>query len=118
MRTASIGQRVDTANWAVQVLQSPRILSEADANTLDAKGVPIGVQFRVANVGRQRASIGSSQFELEDVVGIRYSNIDWYKEGFLSFEQINPGLEQDLNRKGDSYLMFLEMSYSNMGIGI
>jgi len=95
MRTASIGQRVDTANWAVQVLQSPLILSEAKANTLDAKGVPIGVQFRVANVGRQGASIGSSQFELEDVVGIRYSNIDWYEEGFLSFEQINPGLEYE-----------------------
>ena len=95
MRTASIGQRVDTANWAVQVLQSPFILREAEANTLDAKGVPIGVQFRVANVGRQGASIGSSQFELEEVVGIRYSNIDWYKEGFLSFEQINPGLEYE-----------------------
>ena len=95
MRTASIGQRVDTANWAVQVLQSPLILSEAKANALDAKGVPIAVQFRVANVGRQGASIGSSQFELEDVVGIRYSNIDWYEEGFLSFEQINPGLEYE-----------------------
>ena len=95
MRAASIGQRVDTANWAVQVLQSPFILSEAEANTLDAKGVPIGVQFRVANVGRQGASIGSSHFELEEVVGIRYSNIDWYEEGFLSFEQINPGLEYE-----------------------